>query len=552
MRGGETMPTRVRNLAASAALAACLAAALPASPVAASKPTGEASGSPQLLGTIDFPSSGAPAAQVPFLRGVAALHSFWYDEAADAFRAAQAADPGFALAYWGEAMTYNHPLWNEQDAPAARAVLARLAPTPEARAERAPTAREKAWLAAVETLYSGSDDAADKRRRDLAYAEAMRRLYEADPGDHEAACFYALALLGSGRPGEPNLRNRMRAAAILEEVFAANPDHPGAAHYLIHAYDDPDHAALGLRAALRYAEIAPAAPHALHMPSHIFLQLGMWDRAAAANEAAYAASVAWATRKSLSPARRDLHSLAWLEYAYLQQGRWAKAAGCLGEVEEIARVSGERRAAASRDAMTARYLIETGRWGARALPDHDAAAGARHGAGAVLLAAGLGAVAGGDLVAAGAAGARLAEAASQAGEGYEARPLALMAKEVAGVVALARGDTDTGLALLTAAATLEDELDAPSGPPEPAQPAHELLGQALLRLGRPREAAEQFASALARTPNRTAALAGAARSALAVGDTAEAHRLYADLARRLSAADSDLPLLAEAKAHLGP
>src|SRR5215218_1306933 len=241
------------------------------------------------LGKVDFPTSGSPAAQAHFLRGVAALHSFWYDEAADAFRAAQKAQPGFAMAYWGEAMTYNHPIWSEQDRDGALAALVRLAPARDARSAKAPTDREKGFLAAVEILYGEGDRGA----RDAAYETAMEKLHQRYPDDLEVASFYALSRIGpalTGPPGEQRSRTLIQAAALLEELFDRNPELPGVVHYLIHAYDDPLHAPLGLRAARIYARIAPAAHHALHMPAHIFVQLGDWASTASSNEAAWAAS----------------------------------------------------------------------------------------------------------------------------------------------------------------------------------------------------------------------------------------------------------------------
>jgi hypothetical protein len=236
------------------------------------------------LGSVHFPSSAqSQEAQAHFLRGVAALHSFWYPLALDEFRAATRIEPNFAIGYWGEAMAHNHPLWSDpQDTEAARRVLARL--------PAAPTPREQAYMDAVRVLYGEGE----KPERDRAYATAMEAVSRAYPNDLETAAFYSLALLGraygnaspdAGAPRDPAaLRIRMQAAAVAQEVFRREPDHPGAAHYILHAFDDPDHAILGLPAARRYAEIAPAAPHALHMPSHIFLQLGMWPEAAASNE----------------------------------------------------------------------------------------------------------------------------------------------------------------------------------------------------------------------------------------------------------------------------
>jgi hypothetical protein len=218
------------------------------------------------LGTVAFPIAGSPQVQAHFLRGIAALHSFWYPVALDEFCAATRIDPDFIMGYWGEAMAYNHPLWGDpQDTEAARQVLTHIHDMSKL------TPRERTYVHAVRDLYGPGE----KPARDQAYAAAMERLYQDYPDDLEAASFYALALLGTVvRPDDPTaLRTRMRAAAIALEVYYKAPNHPCAAHYILHAFDDPDHAMLALPAARHYADIAPAAPHALHMPSHIFLQL---------------------------------------------------------------------------------------------------------------------------------------------------------------------------------------------------------------------------------------------------------------------------------------
>jgi tetratricopeptide (TPR) repeat protein len=272
------------------------------------------------LGAVEFPTSNSSKeAQGHFLRGVAALHSFWYEEARDEFRQASALAPDLMMAYWGEAMTFNHPLWAEQDADAARAVVKKFRDLPGL----AP--RERAFLNAVRLLYGDGD----KLSRDRLYAAAMEQVYRDNPNDLEAASFYALSLLGTVRPGEAGFARQMKAGAIALDVYRKNPQHPGAAHYIIHAFDDPEHAVLALPAARRYAEIAPAAHHARHMPAHIFLQLGMWDEAAASNESAWKASTDWVGRRKLAMGLRDYHSLHWLTYVYLQQGRFDEAAKLL-------------------------------------------------------------------------------------------------------------------------------------------------------------------------------------------------------------------------------
>jgi hypothetical protein len=512
------------------------------------------------LGRVDFPTTASPAAQAHFLRGVAALHSFWYDEAADAFRAAQEAEPGFALAYWGEALTYDHPIWGEQDLDAARGALQRLAPNPAERAARAGNEKERAWLAAVEALYGEGE----KDARARAYAEALRSLHERWPDDLEAATFYALSLIGpalaahggplGGALGEPRERLLIRAAAILEEEFDRNPEHPGVVHYLIHAYDDPTHAPLGVRAARTYARVAPAAHHALHMPSHIFVQLGQWDRAAASNEEAWAASVAWTERRGLPVEKRDFHSLSWLAYAYLQQGRYGKSR----EVLELARreaaaSGGSSRVESSLAWMEARHLIETRAWqDAKLPPTASAAQGeadkahAGHAAGegvwALTVAAGLAAGMRGDAAAAEAAVGRLREMSSSDGIAFS-----IQKDEVSGLARLARGEVEEGLRLLRKAAEDEVGLTPPSGPPGLLKPALELYGEVLLERGEAGEALRQFEQSLLRMPNRAASLLGAARAAARLGREEESRRYAQTLAEIWKQADPGIKEAAEAR-----
>ncbi|HKV12241.1 MAG TPA: hypothetical protein VJ725_29115 [Thermoanaerobaculia bacterium] len=513
------------------------------------------------LGTVDFPTSGSPAAQAPFLQGVAALHSFFYDEAADLFREAQKADPGFAMAYWGEAMTYNHPIWSEQDRDAALATLARLAPTPAERAAKAPTAREKAWLGAVEILYGEED----KGARDAAYAEAMRKIYEQSPNDIEAASFYTLSLIGpalTGPPGDARDRPLIQAAAILEELFDRAPGHPGVLHYMIHAYDDPLHAPLGLRAARLYAKTAPAAHHARHMPSHIFVQIGDWPSAVASNEDAWAASVDWVKRRGHPIDKQDFHSLSWLLYAYMQQGRLGKARETLETVRAAGKASDSVRVTSTVKEMEARYLVETRAWRKDLVPAEASEVGGSHchGAGAMkpgrgdgilLYAAGLGAAQSGDFAVAEQAAAKLRELAKSGDSPYRgAAPAEILADQISGLVALKKGNADEALKLLAAAAEAESRLSPPSGPPDPMKPSHELYGEALLELGRVEEAAKQFDLSLLRTPNRTASLLGAARVAAKRGDDEAARRYYGKLTEIWKQADSGSAELAEAKRYL--
>ncbi len=269
------------------------------------------------LGTATFATSThSPAAQQEFLRGLLLLHVFEYPDADKAFLAAEKLDPGFAMAYWGDAMTFNHPVWNEVDVPAGQAALARFAPTPQARAARIADPRERAWMSAVEILYSGQGT---KRERDAQYAHAKQQISLAYPSDDEAQLFYALALLGRSE-GVRDVPTYLQAAAIAKAVFERNPNHPGAAHYWIHGMDDPQHAAGALVAARALSKIAPDAGHAQHMCSHIFMALGMWDDVVDANINATRVDDDH-DRAAGRPVIKCGHYNIWLEYGYYQQGR---------------------------------------------------------------------------------------------------------------------------------------------------------------------------------------------------------------------------------------
>ena len=516
------------------------------------------------LGRVDFPNSGSPAAQQHFLRGVAALHSFWYEEALSAFQEASKVDPDFMMAYWGEAMAHNHPLWSEQDMSAARSVIAKFKDLPKL------SARERAYLLAVKLLYGEGD----KRGRDQNYSTAMEQLYRDNPNDLEAAAFYSLSLLGLVRSEEKSYRLQAKAGAIALEVYQKNPNHPGAAHYIIHAFDDPEHAILALPAAHRYAEIAPEAHHARHMPSHIFLQLGMWPEAATSNESAWEASETWMKRKNLSPSVRDYHSLHWLMYVYLQQGRYRKA-------EELLNLMKQTMTSSTYDnklrpgyyennyaSMAAAFVVETERWAlaGKILPDtaaEPAAATNGHGVhGAPATPAPNGEL----TLRTSNRGQRLpvfvrslARAAS--GE-MTAEPVGVDAKsgaegaraigelEVAALSLSSKGEHDRAIGLMREAVTLEEKMGPPSGPPGLIKPSHELFGEILLRAGRLKDSSEQFRIALLRQPNRARSLLGLARAAAKADNESEARSAYGKLVAQWQQADPDLPELREARAYL--
>jgi tetratricopeptide (TPR) repeat protein len=462
------------------------------------------------LGAINFPSSAKPAAQAPFLTGVKALYNFEFDIAGDAFRETQKADPAFALGYWGEAMSYNHPLWAQQDLPAARKALEKLAPTAAARAAKAPAGKERDLLEAEEVLFG----AGDKLTRDIAYSQAMGRMHAKFPTDDEIACMYALSLLGTARPGDKTTRNSMQAAAIVQDIFDRHPQHPGAAHFIIHSFDDPDHAILSLKAARAYSKIAPSAAHALHMPSHIFVQLGMWDDVIASNIVAYKAADDLATAKSLPRGREDFHTLSWLQYAYLQEGKFDEAQKCVDQAKAVADKDTAGNVRDGYAAMKARQVVESEKWEKLALspaPVKDGGAPGYDGSAAYVFAAGFSAAHLGDLDTARRALEILTAMDKQAASGsnaYRSKPISVMAKEVASGIAHMEKNLAEAERLLKEATAIEATLDAPSGPPEPIKPSFELYGQFLMSQDRQKEAAAQFQQALLRMPNRRISVRG--------------------------------------------
>ena len=522
------------------------------------------------LGRIDFPASGSPEAQQHFLRGVLALHSFWFEEALEAFRESTKTDPDFAMGYWGEAMALNHPLWDEQDYEGGRRAIGKVRDTSRI------TSRERRYIEAVRLLYGEGD----KLTRDLAYSAAMEKIYRDYPDDLEAACFYALSLLGTVRPGDKGFRAQVRAGAIALDVFQKNPDHPGAAHYIIHSFDDPEHAILALPAARRYAAIAPAAHHARHMPSHIFLQLGMWPEAARSNESAWAASDEWVRRKNLPGRLRDFHSLHWLLYVYLQQGRYAKAAEALALRQKLMAESGGSAGPGMPTQMAGRYapdmaaslVLETEDWKragelfpARESTAPRAAESGEHAAHGAQSPAAAGTPSRGEILGAFVPGYVAARSGSPnatqsiaelrgylkrllaAGETYRARMVAVMEMEVTALASASKKDFASAIAIMKRATQLEEEMSPPSGPPDLIKPSHEVFGEILLAAGKPKEAAQQFEVSLLRQPNRARSLVGLARAYGQSGERAKAIAAYEQFLAVWKEADPQLAELREAR-----
>ena len=511
------------------------------------------------LGSISFPASGNPKAHALFIRGVLWLHSFGYEEAIEAFRAAQAIDSRFVMAYWGEAMAFNQPLWLAEEPDKARAALTRLAATPHARASLAQTEREKMYLAAVEALYG----AGDKPTRYRAHADAMGALTARFPADEEAQAFHALALLATMPRGDEALPIRKRAGAIAEAIFKRNPKHPGAAHYILHAYDHAELATRALPAARAYAKIAPGASHALHMPSHAFLQLGLWDEAAASDEASWNASIAWAKRKNLPVSMRDFHSLSWLQYEWTQQGRFDRSVGALLQLQdamkivgaggqagghhyadsEIGRGSGLDALRNDNGSMRARHIIESERWidmkNQKSFDNVDE-----------LFAMGMSAARLGDVPRATMVLGLLQKADAPGQDAGLREQAAILVKEMEALIAMAEGRTRDAIGAMEIATTLQSRMPKPIGRPYPVKGADELYGEILLQAGRPKDAVLWFERTLTRTPNRSRAVLGLARAAAQAGATIKSQRAYQQFAANWRQSDPGLPELAEARRAL--
>jgi len=500
------------------------------------------------LGNISFPNSGAPEAQDAFLTGVKALHSFQFDEARFAFEEAQRIDPDFAMAYWGQAMSDNHPLWAQQDVEAATAALTRLAPTFEGRLAKAGSEKEKAYLTAVETLYYSADD---KLERDIAYSDHMAAMHERWPEDHEIAVFYSLSLLGTVRRGDRGFKRQAQAAAIALEVFDDNPNHPGAAHFIIHSFDDPDHAILALPAARVYAGIAPAAAHALHMPSHIFLQLGMWQGVVNSNIEAYAAAVATNEKYGLPEGREDFHTLSWLSYGNLMLGHFERSSENVAQaLAAVDRNPGAERVYAGYLDMRGRHIIETGDWQALELAAVDEPEGKHANWVAVV---GMSAARLGNVDRAAAAETRLAalrELAEDGGNAYEARMIAILERQVAALRLREQQKPVEAATMAREAAEMEIEyMRVPSGPPMPIKPAGELYAELLLETGQPREAMAAFEKSLDWIPNRTPSILGLARAAAEAGERETAEEMYRRL-REMPGANPDGPAMQAAMRYV--
>ncbi len=467
---------------------------------------------PEKLGAVSFPITCKTGVQQQFDRGVALLHSFAYAVADEAFQEVAKQDPECAMAYWGMAMTHFHPLWE----PALPAATVSTGQGEIERAERigAGSERERGYIRALGLIYAHAASV-PYRTRTMNYERAMRELAAANPKDVEAQVFYALALLANVSPTDKTHGKQKQAAEVLEPLYRMNPQHPGMPHYLIHAYDNPEMAPQGLPAAREYAKIAPSAPHALHMPSHIFTLLGLWDDSIQSNIAARGAA------HQQGDTGEELHAMDYLVYAYLQKGSDGDAEQVIDGLKEMPQLnSGDFKIGYAATAMPVRYSVERRKWS-------DAAGTANAGAGAAPQVAAIAVWARGIGLARSGRAAdahkeaeelrRLAEQLGAAGNDYWASQVRIMAREVMAWTAQADKHPDEAVAWMRKAADEEDAIEKLPVTPGPIVPAREQLGDLLLEQGHAELASAEFKTALANAPGRRGALQGAAQAAALSG-----------------------------------
>ena len=500
------------------------------------------------LGTVHFPVSCTADAQKTFEKGIALLHSFWYEEAEKTFLDIEKQDPKCAMAYWGEAVSLWHQLWNQPDAATIKRASRELKKADKAKT-KTETERERDYIRALKAFYSNSKKA-DHEARARAYSAAMEKVYQKYPDDHEAAAFYALSLLASEPDNDTTFANRKQAGAILEKLFAVEPNHPGIAHYLIHTYDKPQLAQLGLPAARRYAQIAPAAPHALHMPSHIFARLGLWQDDINSNLASIAA-----TRKTaamhMGGEGHQFHAMDYLVSAYLQSGREADAVKVIEEVKAMPPMkdmygTGHDPRAYALVAFPARYALEMHHWAEAAaltpVPDEQG-----EDASITYWARAIGAARSGNISQARTDIEHIAAIHKTVlGKKKKVSTEAVDQdrKEAAAWLDYAEGRHDAAIAALRA---LAEKQESSGDESDGGIPAREMLADMLLDMKRPEQALAEYKAGLKFSPNRFNSLYGAAQAAEMAGQASQATEYYAVLVKNCEGSSSARPELARAK-----
>ena len=500
---------------------------------------------PERLGTVHFETSCAPAVTAKFDRAVALLHSFWFPAAIAGFNDVLKQDPSCGIAYWGIALsTFNNPFGGGRSP---KLLQDGLATFQKAQAVSAKTERERDYIAAVGELYKNSAKL-DEQARKLKHEAAMEQLAQKYPNDSEAQIFCALAIVQTALPTDKTYSKKLKAVAILEQQLKTHPDHPGIAHYIIHSYDAPALAPRGLPAARVYAKIAPSAPHALHMPSHIFTRVGDWDDSIAANIKSAATS-----RKVDSPGD-ELHADDYLTYAYLQEARDQAAKRVLEDADKVANNPENVRASGMAGsfalaAMSARYAIEREAWNeAKALEVHPSPALFTDAMTRFVRALGFAQT--GDVASAKAEIAELAklhDALVERKDAYWSEQVEIQRISASAWAARAEGKQDEALSLMRSAAEREDATDKSAITPGPLKPAREQLGEMLLAAKQAGPALNEFEATLKKEPNRFRAVYGAARAAELSGDRAKAGVYYRQLLDICKQADSRRPELKQAR-----
>lgn len=504
------------------------------------------------LGTVKFETSCIPEVKADFERGLALLHHMMYEQAEGVFKGVAAEDPSCAMAYWGMAMTQLHPLWAP---PTDQAIRKGQDAVREARAREAPTRREQAYIEAIAAYFENASERPHQERLST-WEEAQKKVYEAYPNDVDAGAFFALSHLATAPPEDKEFTHHRRAGAMLEELRAEHPEHPGLFHYTIHAYDNPALAERAVEVARGYDDIAPSVPHALHMPSHIFVRLGMWEEAIEWNirsaDAALDQPVAGKT------SMHHAHALDYLMYAYLQRGQDQKAEELVNEIRAVEPYQDHFAAAYSMAAVPARYVLERGAWAEAArLPvrTHDAFAWEKYPQYEAItyFARGLGAARSDDLDAAREAIGTLDDLYEQtveAGEDYWAVQVDVKRTTISAWIAYAEGRPDEAVRRMREAANLEDSVDKHPVTPGAVRPARELLADMLVRYERPADAIEAYQAVLELSPNRLHSLYGMGRAAEIAGKHEMARKAYAEVTELTKAADTEREEIVRAKAFL--
>lgn len=505
------------------------------------------------VGRVHFPITTTPSAQVQFDRAVAMLHSFWYEELDREFGKVLELDPACAMAYWGIAMGHWHALWEEELN--SSVLSAGLAAVEKGRSLGAKTPREQAYLNAIGAFYR-EYQSVPQAVRVRRYTEAMEKMHLQYPSDTEATAFYALGLLASASPNDRSYTNKLRAAALLEQVAAVETNHPGAVHYLIHAYDVPSLASRGLREAWCYSQIAPEVPHALHMPSHIYTRLGLWQDSIRANLASEAAASNYSAQvKMVGVWDEELHALDYLVYAYLQTAQDRAAETIVRQARGITRAAPQNfKSAYALVSIPARYTLERRQWAQAAKLEltpkdfpwsNQAWPLALHQFARCLGAARAGLVTEAQkelkLLS------QLQPAAVDTPQSYNLRQIAILYTTAQAWTAHAEHHEEDALRLMREAADQEDAVEKKPVTPGPVLPARELLGDLLLETGHSREALAEFNKSLTESPKRFNSLYGAAQAAAACGEAERARGYFAELSTTCENADSERPELLAAR-----